>query len=338
MRERSSHPVAIGRGLARRGAGMLPEPLIERARLAEARLLETRLRRSPAVRGAALVLHAVAPSGGDPRFEIDPPLAAERLDAIVAYLTDRYRLVRAAELPDAAGARRPRERVPIAVTFDDDLACHLEHAAPVVARHGAVASVFLCARTEPFWWHLLQAAIETREIDADALAPLPSTLVAPALQRQPGAIAMLASAVESMAPAQRDELTARLQDAVAAPAPLLSRQGAAELAAGGWEIGFHTRRHDPLTALDDAALREALRPARELAGNERARTLAYPHGAADERVARAARQAGYVAAYTTSGKVLTQDTDPYLIGRLYPETASVGRFALGLARHLARPA
>jgi len=145
---------------------------------------------------------------------------------------------------------------------------------------------------------------------------------------------MLASAVESMAPAQRDELTARLQDAVAAPTPLLSRQGAAELAAGGWEIGFHTRRHDPLTALDDAALREALRPARELAGNERARTLAYPHGAADERVARAARQAGY-AAYTTSGKVLTQHTDPYLIGRLYSETASVGRFALGLARRLA---
>jgi len=26
------------------------------------------------------VLHAVAPSGGDPRFEIDPPLAAERLE------------------------------------------------------------------------------------------------------------------------------------------------------------------------------------------------------------------------------------------------------------------
>jgi len=338
MRERSRHPVAVGLDLARRGAGLLPEPLLERARLAEARLLETRLRRSPAVRGAALVLHAVAPSGGDARFQIDPPLAAERLDAIVAHLADRYRLVRAGELADAARARRPRERVPVAVTFDDDLPSHHELAAPIFARHGGVATAFLCCGSTPFWWHVLQVAVDTRAIDAGALAPVPSTLVAPALQRRPGAIGRLADAIENLAPAQRDVLASRLEQAVAAPPPLLSRQAAGELAAAGWEIGFHTRRHDALTALDDAALREALQPAAELAGDERARTLAYPHGAADERVARAARETGYVAAYTTSASVFTQDTDVHLIGRLYPETAGLGRFALGLARRLGRGA
>ncbi|MEA2218611.1 MAG: hypothetical protein QOJ35_1237 [Solirubrobacteraceae bacterium] len=317
--------------VARRAAGLLPEPLLDRARLAEARRLEARVRRSSAVRAAALVLHAVAPRGGDQSLEIDPPLAAERLDAIAGYLARRYRLVRAGELADAARARRPGDRVPVAVTFDDDLPSHHELAAPILRRHGAVATAFLCGSPTPFWWQLLQIAVDTRAIDAAALAPLPATLVDAALRRRPGAIARLAKAVEDLPAARRDELAARLRQAVGTAPPPLSPHAAAQLAQAGWEIGFHTRRHDLLTALDDDALRAALE---QDAGDEPARTLAYPHGKATAREAQAARAAGFVAAYTGRAEVLTEHTDEHLIGRLQPGTATLGRFALHLARAL----
>jgi peptidoglycan/xylan/chitin deacetylase (PgdA/CDA1 family) len=72
-----------------------------------------------------------------------------------------------------------------------------------------------------------------------------------------------------------------------------------QLRDAGWEIGSHTRSHARLTELDADAL------AGELAGSRadceqhlgsRCHSLAYPYGALDERVVRAAHMAGYSAA------------------------------------------
>jgi peptidoglycan/xylan/chitin deacetylase (PgdA/CDA1 family) len=315
-------------GLWARAAAAAPERLHERVRLLLARALEERVRRSPATRGAALVLHAVAPRRGDPLLELDPPIAVAELDAIAGHLARRYAVVRAADLPAAARRRRPGERLPVAVTFDDDLASHREHAAPVLRRHGIVATAFLCGTDAPFWWQLLQAAVDGRAIARDALDGVEPQLVGAALERRPRAIRLLAKAIEDLPAAQRDAVAGVLAQAVPAPPPLLGAAGARELAAAGWEIGFHTRRHDLLTALDDDALRAALEPP----GG--ARTIAYPHGKATEREAGAARAAGYAAGYTGRDEVFTEHTDDHLIGRLAPDTATVGRFALRLARAL----
>jgi peptidoglycan/xylan/chitin deacetylase (PgdA/CDA1 family) len=71
------------------------------------------------------------------------------------------------------------------------------------------------------------------------------------------------------------------------------------LAAAGWEIGSHTRTHARLPRLDDAGLHDELEGSR-LECEERigqpCRSLAYPYGDVDARVARAAESAGYVAA------------------------------------------
>ena len=72
-----------------------------------------------------------------------------------------------------------------------------------------------------------------------------------------------------------------------------------ELAEAGWEIGSHTRTHARLTALDAAALGVELRGSREDCERWLGRpclTLAYPYGAVDAQVLRAAQQAGYLAA------------------------------------------
>jgi len=73
------------------------------------------------------------------------------------------------------------------------------------------------------------------------------------------------------------------------------------LAAEGWEIGSHTRSHPRLAALPDADLKNELSGSRERCEerlNIPCRTLAYPHGDADARVADAAGAAGYYAAGT----------------------------------------
>ena len=72
-----------------------------------------------------------------------------------------------------------------------------------------------------------------------------------------------------------------------------------ELAEAGWEVGSHTRTHPRLPQLGDAELRDELAGSREEI--ERAlgapcRSLAYPYGALDRRVAGVARAAGYTAA------------------------------------------
>ena len=233
------------------------------AELTAARALETRIRRSGAVRGAALVFHGVAPQAGDHDREIDPPVATAQLDAAVGYLVRRYVLVRAGDLPAAARTRRPGEPVPVALTFDDDLPSHREHAAPVLARHGAPATAFLCGADGPFWWQLLQRAVDDRAVAAAGLPPVPADALAAALDRRPGALARVARTIEGLAPAERDAVAERLRAAVADPPAVLTPADAEALAAAGWEIGFHTRRHDLLTALGDDALRAAVdRPER----------------------------------------------------------------------------
>ncbi len=307
---------SAGRRLALCARTMVPEPIRERMRLVAAGVLEQRARWSPAVRGAAIVFHAVHPQAGDPDVEIEPAVAASRLDAAVGYLVGHYRLVGASDLPSAASARTRGGRLPIAVTFDDDLPCHREHAAPVFERHGAGATAFLCGVRSPFWWQLLQVAVDTRAIGPQALDPVPAQLVEDALARQPRAIGRLAKAVEDLPAVHRDRVSASLEGCVAVTPRLLGEEGAAALAAAGWEIGFHTRRHDVLTTLDDTALRAALRDGRADLPGSAVLTLAYPHGKATEREAAAAREAGYAAAYTGRAEVFTDNTNRHLIGRL----------------------
>jgi peptidoglycan/xylan/chitin deacetylase (PgdA/CDA1 family) len=72
----------------------------------------------------------------------------------------------------------------------------------------------------------------------------------------------------------------------------------------GWEIGSHTRSHPMLTRLTDDELAAELRESRAAceAGTGRAcRSLAYPFGDFDSRVARAAAEAGYEQAATLFG-------------------------------------
>jgi peptidoglycan/xylan/chitin deacetylase (PgdA/CDA1 family) len=106
------------------------------------------------------------------------------------------------------------------------------------------------------------------------------------------------------------------------------------LAEAGFEIGFHTRRHDLLPQLSDellaAAMTDGRREVAAAAGRE-VTVISYPHGAADERVAAAARTAGYRLGFTAARQAARPTDDPHLVGRVGPTIRSSGRGALQIA-------
>jgi peptidoglycan/xylan/chitin deacetylase (PgdA/CDA1 family) len=327
----------VGARIVLRLRDALPEPVRERARLALARRLEARVRRTAAVRGAALVFHGVAPAAGDPRTEIEPDYGLDLFDALVGYLARRYRLVRASELLAAARVRLPGEPVPVALTFDDDLRSHLDHVTPVLARRAVTATAFLGGIEEAPWWQRLQAAVDARALEPDALPPLDPAAVRRAVDGEPRAIRRLAAAIEALSPQERISVVGTLSGLAPVREEPLGADGVRALAAAGWEIGFHTVRHDAFPTLDDHALRQALSAGRgELATLAGAplRAFAYPHGKAGAREAAAAESSGFDVAFTGAAEVVSERTHPFLVGRLQPERSTLGRAALQLARAL----
>jgi peptidoglycan/xylan/chitin deacetylase (PgdA/CDA1 family) len=286
--------------------------------------------------GLALVYHRVADPQGDPERELVPAYGARLFESHLRRLKACYRVVPASELLPIAIARRRGQRFPVAVTFDDDLRSHVEAAMPALRRHGLPATFFLCGASlhgpHRFWWERLQAAADSGAaveslLPADAAAPRD----APA-----GAIHAVGSAIEELAPDERAAVARRLESQLG-PDPGdsgIRAEDARTLAAAGLEIGFHTLRHEPLPQLDERALAEAMSDGRaalsEVAGSELT-VISYPHGKADERVAAAARSAGYAFGFTTSGEKVRPGDDPLLLGRLYPTFGSPGRFALQVA-------
>ena len=304
--------------------------------LLKARVAEIACRWSAARCGLAIVYHRVGEPPGDPETELVPALSSTLFVEQVHHLRARYRVVSASALPGCVAARRRGQRFPVAITFDDDLRCHRDIAMPVLRAAGVPATFFLTGATlrgaQRFWWERLQHAV-------DAGLPLDQA----ELQAAAGAsnnIHAAASRIQSMSPADRDAVTAAL-GRCCGPDPSdggLRADDVRALAEAGFEIGFHTLRHDALPTLDDAALELAMTAGlAELAAaaGSTPTVIAYPHGQTDDRVPAAARRAGYSSGYTTSGAVVRPGDDPYLIGRQLPDT-SLASFQVGLVMRLAR--
>lgn len=291
--------------------------------------LRTALRLSGLRAGLVLVYHALAAQPGDPVREIVPPHSVDQFESQLRHLQACYRVVRAGELPRAVAARRRGARFPIAITFDDDLTSHVELAVPSLIRHGMPATFFLCGasleRPFSFWWERLQRA-------ADAGLDLPV---------EGDGMHEVAGRIEDMSPDERagvaEQLLSKLggepEDAG------LRREQVQTIVAAGFDVGFHTLRHDRLPDLDDGPLEEALVDGRaeleDMVGR-RLTAIAYPHGKADVRVAHAAAAAGFRVGFTGSHLPVVPSSGPLLLGRVEPTFGSTVRFAAQLVDALRR--
>lgn len=92
------------------------------------------------------------------------------------------------------------------------------------------------------------------------------------------------------------------------------------------QIGSHTRRHASLPTEADRDIRRELEESRDeifMQTGHVARTLAYPNGLYDARVADLVREAGYTAALSTNFAVTTKRSDPLAIPRIAVDDTTV---------------
>lgn len=283
----------------------------------------------------ALLYHRIGDPQGDPAHELVPALASATFEGHMTHLSCFYDVVPASELLAAVRARRRGDRFPVAVTFDDDLGSHVRKALPILSRLGLPATFFLCGAslTEPFafWWERLQAAVDSDEISLPTGVPALSGAVRRVREGR-DSIHTLARAIEAMPPAARAEMASSLPRAAADRG--MPEADVKRLSAAGFEVGFHTLRHDSLPALGDELLDTALEEGRGTlvsAAGQSLATIAYPHGSTDARVADAARRAGYHFGFSCRDEPVTPTSDPLLLGRLEPGLRSLPRFAARLA-------
>lgn len=284
--------------------------------------------------GVALVYHSVEQRAGDPSWELVPPHHAKLFERQIRHIRRHYQAVPAGRLFEAARARRRGQKFPIAITFDDDLACHATVALPILRRVGVVAMFCLSGASleRPFAFHYerLQRAFDTDLPDVGSL------VLGTEAGTEPRSVHELELAIEHMTPDERDAVAARLADALG-PDPShagIRASQVRELVDAGMTIGFHTQRHDSLVWLDDDRLGPAMTEGRDelaAAAGMPLTIIGYPHGRADGRVADAARAAGFTSGFTTEHLPVTPTSDPLLQGRVGPSLRSVGTLAIELA-------
>jgi peptidoglycan/xylan/chitin deacetylase (PgdA/CDA1 family) len=305
-------------------------------------LINLGLRLAAMKAGVALVYHTIDTRQGDPSHELVPAIERSRFARQIRHLRDLYDVVAVEDFPAAVADRRRGQRFPVCLTFDDDCKQHVEHALPLLRAEKLPATFFLggagLVRPRSAWWERLQRAFDLG-CSADEIKEL---LPAPATATRdfvPLDIHGIGEAIERLRPSDRDEVADRLLG-LCGPDPHdagLVAEAVATLVEAGYAIGFHTRRHDTLTQLNDVELDQALTEGRaelaDIAGRS-IDTLAYPHGYADLRVAEAAKRAGFRLGFTTTRCASTPNADPMLLGRVDPISDSLGAFALGIIRTL----
>ena len=299
-------------------------------------LLRGILRLSARRVGLGLVYHRIGDPPGDPDRELVPARGTAQFERELRHLKKRYRVVPASRLLEAAAARRRGERFPVSITFDDDLSSHVEVAMPILERHGLPATFFVCGASLngpfTFWWESLQAAFDNGKAE-EAWAVVTTATSAGATR--PPDIHAIARRIEDMSPDERDAVSARLRELVGQDDRSgLRAEQLRELASHGFEIGFHTRRHDNLPLLGDEELSSAMTEGRDEVARvigEEMTLISYPHGRGDARVAEAARAAGYRLGFIAGSEAAAPATNPFLIGRTGPTIRSPSRAALQLA-------
>ena len=311
--------------------------------LAVAAAHERAARRSERRLGLVLTYHRVGSHSEDPALMLNPALGAGLFERELGHLLRRYRVVAPTEVPAAARERRPGGPFPVGLAFDDDTRSHVDVVAPILRSHGVRAGFFLGGWTlaggpRP-WWETLQLAVDERLVDPTRL-PVAPELVRAALRREPGAIRRLGPELELLDPERRRDLTLEL-DRLTRGLRRDEGLGAAAIQAlaAAHEIGFHTRRHDTLTALSEDRLADGLTDGNEALAQAAGRpvtSIAYPHGEADERVARAAARAGYTIGFRGSNRALSPRDDALLLPRSAPSHESLGVFAITVARAFGR--
>jgi peptidoglycan/xylan/chitin deacetylase (PgdA/CDA1 family) len=303
------------------------------------RLFQRRARRSDAPIGLVMLHHEIAPTQGDPGRELVPAMGAAVFRAQLERLKRDYEVVPLSEVVPRAQQRSAGELIPVAITFDDDLANHATVAAPILEEFGFTATFFLCGNSlagpAPFWWQDLQVLLNR---GPDAWPKLRQRLAEEwSWASLEGQISDFTNTIEASGLEQHNAISALLRELVGSEIldEGLSAQSVKDLVGAGFEVGFHTRHHYSLRMLDAEELEREMHegvPELEEVTGQRPTTIAYPHAHADLRIAEAAQRAGFGLGFVAGHAATRADQHPLLRSRMIAGTAELGTFDWALGR------
>ncbi len=267
--------------------------------------------------GVILTLHHVRPAG-EPHFDTNELLSItpEFLDATLGLVrSEGYDLV---DLDEAAHriTRGASDRFFVALTFDDGYRDNFIHALPVLRRHNAPWTMFVCtgfaARTASLWWLELEAAIRalphvrvesprgTIDLPTRTLAQKQHAFQAIYWLLRPGPEADLRAAVAALAHRAGVDGQALVSSLCLDWNEIIALKGEP-----GLTLGAHTLTHQMMARLDKATARDEIMQSKamlEARLGQPVRHFAYPVGDAGSAGAREfalAHDAGFASAVTT---------------------------------------
>jgi peptidoglycan/xylan/chitin deacetylase (PgdA/CDA1 family) len=293
------------------------------------------------------IYHSVK-AATDPLMPSEPDVA--RFDGILRFLGRWFTV-----LPLAEAVRRLAEGTlppgAASITLDDGYADNLTRLLPLLERHGLPATVFVADGYLDGGCMWNDVIIESvRHCKADHLdlgdEGLPNVPLG-SLEARRRAIEILLPLVKYRPLAQRTPMAAAIArragvvvpDDLMLTSPQLQQLSRSPLVT----IGAHTHSHPILAVEDDATAREEMTASKRRleALVERPVTLfAYPNGRPGRdytaRDVALAREAEFTAAVSTAPGFATAASDPFELPRFTPWDRSLPRFAVRMARHLAR--
>ncbi len=279
---------------------------------------------------------------GDPFF---PSLPTALFEQQMAFVARAYIVLPVEELAERM-ARGALPRNALAITFDDGYLDNLTHAAPILARHGLPATVFLATGVigtgKPLWFDSLAIAFKRARLDVWT-APWGETLPLRTTAERLQALAEAQHRLKLQPGGDRLRLVddvlrdLDLSDLTPLKNLMMTWDDVHALSRLGIRIGAHTVTHPILSRLSEAEAQAEIRGSRAAiaaACGSAPRAFAYPNGRSHDytdAVVRTVRDAGFTCAVTTRFGVNTSRTSPYELRRGTPWETDIPTFALKLA-------
>jgi peptidoglycan/xylan/chitin deacetylase (PgdA/CDA1 family) len=278
----------------------------------------------------------------DPFFGALPTHVLERQ---ARYLARHYAVLPVEELVDRmAEGTLPRNAA--AITFDDGYRDTMTHAAPILARHGLPATVFLATGfigTTDVPWHDRLATAFKLSPRSSVVAHSGEELVIDTVDGRLAALARTRAHLKTMGEEQFRRAFNRLLENLGASdqrSPqnaMLSWDDVHALRGLGFVIGAHTVSHPILSRVSPERARAEILGSREMiqgACGAAPRAFAYPNGRSADYTAGVVdmvRAAGFSCAVTTRFGLNTARTSPWELQRGQPWEEDLPTFALKLA-------
>ncbi len=277
---------------------------------------------------------------GDPFL---PAVPTAVFEARIAHLARHYQALPVEDLAERVGTGRiPRNAV--ALTFDDGYRDNLTHAAPILARYGVRATIFLTTGLigtgEIPWFDRLAVALRESPRPRLELGPGASLALGSRGERL-AALALALDHLKRLPDTERRRTLDRLLAQLDAPSAetkseMLSWDDVHALRGLGFSVGAHTISHPILSRCTPEQAWEEIHGSKlavERAIGARVRGFAYPNGGADDytdAVAGLVRAAGFTCAVTTRRGLNSGETPPFELRRGGPWEHHLPTFTLKL--------